>query len=129
MVEIAESAFEANEAIKSIVIPATVKEIGAYAFYDCTSLTNATILGKDTVIGEVALGYYYISRREDGVVEGFTIYGYEGSTAEEYANTDDEITFVALTEEDEECPHNGGIANCQEQAVCDLCGEYYGDVD
>ena len=129
VVEIAESAFEANEAIKSIVIPATVKEIGAYAFYDCTSLTNVTILGKDTVIGEVALGYYYISRREDGVVEGFTIYGYEGSTAEEYANTDDEITFVALTEEDEECPHNGGIANCQEQAVCDLCGEYYGDVD
>ena len=129
VVEIAESAFEANEDIKSVVIPATVKTIGDYAFYDCTSLVSVTVLGKDTEIGEIALGYYYISRREDGVVEGFTIYGYEGSTAEEYANTDDEIMFVALAEEDEECPHDGGIANCQEQAVCDLCGESYGDVD
>ena len=94
VVEIAESAFEGNETIISIVIPATVEIIGDYAFYDCTSLIAVTVLGKDTEIGEIALGYYYISRREDGVVEGFTIYGYEGSTAEEYASMEDEITFV-----------------------------------
>ena len=128
VVEIAESAFEGNETITSIVIPETVEIIGDYAFYDCTSLVSVTVLGKETTIGEIALGYYYISRREDGVVEGFTIYGYEGSTAEEYASIEDEITFVVL-EEEEECTHKGGTANCVDKAVCELCGESYGDVD
>lgn len=101
VVEIAESAFEANEEITSVVIPETVKIIGAYAFYDCMSLTNVTIYSTDAEIGEVALGYYYISRREDGIVEGFTIHGYAGSTAEAYAADSDEITFVVITEEEE----------------------------
>lgn len=128
VVEIAIEAFLGQVDITSVTIPETVEKIGEAAFYDCTSLTDVTILSRDTVIDAVALGYYYASRREH-IVEGFTIYGYEGSTAEDYANTEDEITFIALEEDDEECSHDGGTANCQEQAVCDLCGECYGDID
>ena len=130
VVEIAESAFEAVEGIKSVVIPATVKTIGDYAFYDCLDLTSVTVLGKETTIGEIALGYYYISRKEDGVVEEFTIHGYEGSTAEGYANTNEGIIFVALPEgEEPECPHEGGTATCENKAKCTLCGEEYGELN
>lgn len=101
VVEIAEFAFEANDNVTSVVIPDTVKVIGDYAFYDCHELTEVTIYSKDVVFGECSLGYYYISKREDGIVEGFTIYGYAGSTAEEYASTVDEITFVEIKEEEE----------------------------
>lgn len=101
VVEIAESAFETNENITSVVIPETVKVIGAYAFYDCLALTDVTIYSKDAVLGECSLGYYYISRKEDGIVEGFTIKGYADSTAEAYAATSDEITFVEIEEKDE----------------------------
>lgn len=101
VVGIAESAFEANTEITSVVIPETVKTIGDYAFYDCTALTDVTIYSTDVVIGEVALGYYYISRKENGIVEGFTINGYAGSSAETYAATSEEITFVAIAEEEE----------------------------
>ena len=128
VVEIAMEAFLGQEAISSVTIPETVKKIGEAAFYDCTSLTEVTVLSKDAVIDAVALGYYYASRKEH-IVEGFTIYGYEGSTAETYATENEGITFVVLEEEAEECIHNGGIANCQEQAVCDLCGKGYGDID
>ena len=101
VVGIAASAFEANTEITSVVIPETVKTIGDYAFYDCTALTDVTIYSTDVEIGEVALGYYYISRREDGIVEGFTIHGYAGSTAEAYAADSEEITFVVMEEKDE----------------------------
>lgn len=128
VVEIGESAFEGNKKVKSVSIPATVKAIGDYAFYDCTSLTGITVLGKNTTIGELALGYYYISRKENGVVEGFTIYGHKGSTAENYAKGDVEITFVALAE-DKPCTHKGGTANCVDKKICTLCGKEYGSVD
>lgn len=128
VVEIAMEAFLGQEAITGVTIPETVKKIGEAAFYDCTSLTEVTVLSKDVVIDAVALGYYYVSRKEH-IVEGFTIYGYEGSTAETYAAENEGVSFVALEEEEEECTHKGGTANCVDKAVCDLCGEYYGDVD
>ena len=126
VVAIAAEAFVENTEITSVVIPETVKEIGEAAFYDCTSLTEVTVLSEDAEIGEVALGYYYISRREDGVVEGFTIKGYPGSTAEDYADAEPEITFVAL---DKPCEHTGGEATCKDQAICTKCEQPYGKLD
>ena len=128
VIGVGESAFEGNEEITSITIPKSVKTIGEYAFYDCISLTEVTILGKDTVIGEKALGYYYISRREDGITEGFTIYGYKDSTAQDYALSEDDFIFVMLNEETE-CRHSGGTATCVEKAICEKCGEEYGELD
>lgn len=54
-----------------------------------------------------------------------TLYGYKNSSAEAYA-TANGITFVAI---DEECTHKGGTATCIEKAICDNCGEEYGDID
>ena len=126
VVGIDEFAFKSKNFIKSVVIPATVKSIGAGAFYDCDALTSATIYGKTTTIGEKALGYYYISKNEDGVVENFTIYGRKGSKAQKYAERDKRITFVTLSGE---CEHLGGEANCVDKAICTLCGEAYGEID
>lgn len=110
---IAESAFETNKNIKSIVLPQTVTYIGDYAFYDCNSLEKVTILSSDITIGELALGYYYVSRKENGVVEGFTIVGHSGSMSEEYSAQDEKISFVAL-------PIKGDFNNDGEVDVLDL---------
>lgn len=99
VVEIGMEAFLENETITKVTIPESVKKIGEAAFYDCTSLTEVIVLSKDVEIEDVALGYYYASRKEQ-IVDGFTIYGYEGSTAEDYAASSDEITFVAIQEEE-----------------------------
>ncbi len=152
VVGIAESAFEGNESLKSVVIPATVEYVEDYAFYDCTSLTSITVLGPETQIGEEAFGYYYISRTKDGIVEGVTIYGYQESTAEVYADTEDKIAFVPLEEQHthdysvlqsddfyhwykctscdattEKEAHSGGTATCTEKAKCYFCGKEYGN--
>ena len=125
VVEIATEAFIGQETITSVVIPETVTTIGEAAFYDCLALTDVTVLSREAAIGEVAFGYYYASRKEY-VVEGFTINGYTGSTAEAYAAADDEITFVALAEG---CAHTGGEATCKDKAVCTACGASYGTVN
>ena len=123
---IADDAFADNNSIISVIIPETVTTIGAGAFYNCLSLTEVTVLSENATIGEVALGYYYISRTQDGIIEGFTIKGYEGSTAETYAAAVEDITFVALPKP---CKHSGGEATCKDLAVCENCGESYGELD
>lgn len=163
---IADYAFEGNKNITFVTIPETVKEIGEGAFYDCTELKEATVLGKDTIIGDVALGYYYISRNKDGVNEGFVIKGHKNSTAETYASAEEKISFTGIDEcnhlnahpgegkeptcivpgltvgffcpdcnswltPQEEIPalgHKGGIATCSSKAVCEVCGEEYGEL-
>ena len=92
---IGEGAFEGCETLETVDIPATVTSIGDYAFYDCTNLKCATVRNAEAQLGEISLGYYYIRRGEDGLVEGFVLEGYEGSTAQEYALTEG-ITFSAL---------------------------------
>ena len=95
-VSIEECAFETNTNITKVTIPETVTSIGDYAFYDCTSLTDVVIYSKNITIGEFALGYYYISRKENGVVDGFTLTGYPGTEVEAYASAEEKITFVSL---------------------------------
>ena len=123
--EIAAEAFLGQETITNVVIPETVTTIGEAAFYDCIALTEVTILSRGVAIGDVALGYYYASRKEH-VVEGFTINGYAGSTAEEYAATDEQIAFIAIAEE---CSHSGGDATCKDKAICEKCNAPYGEVN
>lgn len=94
VVSISESAFEANTDITKIVIPASVTSIGDFAFYDCTALLDITVMG-DPAIGELALGYYFISRREDGIVEGVILNGWTGGKLSTYA-TDNGLSFVGL---------------------------------
>ena len=95
---IGESAFETCELLTAVDIPATVTSIGDYAFYDCTALMRATVRNANTQLGELSFGYHYISRKEDGLVEGFVLEGYEDSTAQAYAEAE-KITFSVLAEE------------------------------
>lgn len=78
-------AFEDCKSLKSITLPASVNSIWFSAFVNCTSLTSATIMNPNCEIydapetfsnGTNELGYYFNG----------TISGYEGSTAQKYAN-------------------------------------------
>ncbi len=117
--EIGDSAFEGNKVITSVIIPECVKKIGDYAFYDCDNLKEATVLGKDTVIGEKALGYHYVSRKEDGVNEGFVIKGYGNSLVKAYAEGDENIAFSEIQEE---CTHKNARSGKGKEPTCFVPG-------
>ncbi len=76
--------------LSSVTIPDSVTYIGSSAFENCPNLTSVFIPNSVTSIGTRAFGY-----NNDNVVDGFTISGYKGSTAETYANSNN-IPFVAI---------------------------------
>ena len=88
-------AFDGCCSLTEVILPKSLEILGEYAFYDCTLLKAVSILNPETEIGDIALGYYYISRREDGIVEGFTIKGNRNSTAQTYAQ-ENEVVFVDI---------------------------------
>ena len=92
---ISESAFESNTDIKSLVLPETLRSVENFAFYNCTSLKSVKVLSKNVTIGERVFGYYYITRGNDGKVEGFKLTGYRDTTSEIYA-TENDIDFKLL---------------------------------
>ena len=78
---------EANNILSGeYTVRGDTKAIAGYAFYMCTALTSITIPNSVTSIGEYA--FYDCTLLT-------TIYGYTGSYAETYANTNG-YTFVAL---------------------------------
>ena len=99
VVEIAENTFSNNTAIKSVVIPDSVKTVGAYAFYGCTNLESATIPSSVTAI-KAATFYGCTNLKEITIpasvtkiaanafngCENLTIKAETGSYAETYAN-------------------------------------------
>ena len=97
---IAGYAFFGCTGLTNVTIPDSVTSIGSYAFDGCTGLTRVTIPDSVTSIDYSAFGYYtdYIWKRP---VDGFTIYGYEDSEAENYAK-ENEFTFVPLKSKTDE---------------------------
>ena len=65
--------------------------IGSHALYGCSLLSAVTIASSVTKIGDKALGYGSNSEK----IDGFTIYGYEDSAAQRYAE-DHHFRFVSL---------------------------------
>lgn len=65
--------------LKDIILPEGMYEIGDYSFYGC-EFTEVTIPESVFTIGEKAFGY-----NGDGKIEGFTVKGKAGTTAEWYA--------------------------------------------
>ena len=100
---IADGAFGNNTNITSVYIPSTVKTVGANAFNGCsslvqvtfseglesvgeyafadTALTSVTLPASLNSIGEKAFGCY----NQNKFVEGFTVYAFKGTAAEDYA--------------------------------------------
>jgi uncharacterized protein YkwD len=87
-----------NTPLSSISISNSVTSIGDYAFYDCDNLCSITIPESVAVIGDSAFGacsYLYaitilnpdckIQGMDLGINYKTVIYGYAGSTAEDYA--------------------------------------------
>lgn len=73
--------------LTGIEIPANTSFIGFAAFMSCLSLESITIRNPQCEISENAILEF----------DNLTIYGYEGSTAQEYAENND-INFVALSD-------------------------------
>jgi hypothetical protein len=94
---IGNGAFEYCTNLASITIPDKVTTIEDDTFYNCSNLKSATIPSGVTNIGECGFGYYYDSDFNYNQIEGFTIYGYTGSTADEYANSKG-FAFISLGE-------------------------------
>ena len=88
-------AFYGCASLTSVTIPDGVTSIGNYAFKNCTSLTSVTIPASVASIGEEAFGYAYNAEWELEKIPDFTISGYKGTAAEQYAN-DNGFTFIAL---------------------------------
>ena len=81
-------AFSGCNKLTSVNIPESVTYIGVRAFENCPNLNSVIIPNSVTSIGTRTFGYY-----NDNIVDGFTITGHKGSTAENYANSNG-ITFI-----------------------------------
>ena len=77
------SAFEGCTSLSEVIFNEGLKSIGRYAFLN-TALTSVVLPASVTVIEEDSLGYTGEWGDTDQV-EGFTIYGYTNTGAEEYA--------------------------------------------
>lgn len=89
-----DDAFSNCRSLTSINIPDSVKHIGEYTFEYCTSLTSIAIPKSVEYIGYRSLGYV----NDELKVEGFKIYGYKNTAAEEYA-LNYGFEFINLAEE------------------------------
>nr|WP_316620553.1 leucine-rich repeat protein [uncultured Ruminococcus sp.] len=128
---IGDYAFNYCTGLTSVTIPDSVTSIGYSAFCGGTGLTSVTIPDSVTSIGDYALGYYYSKSFQK--VDGFTIYGIQGSKAERYAKSNG-FKFIAG---EKICPHCYSLlfaaqvitfaATCTEDGErywqCDQCGE------
>lgn len=96
---IEDMAFLCCEELETLTIPSQVETIGEWAFCTCSSLTDVTILSRDVQLDGSALGYTgYDGFELDAPltpIEGMTIRGYAGSTAEQYAE-ENGFTFIPL---------------------------------
>ncbi len=83
---IGDSAFDSAANLETVELGEAVASIGDCAFYSAANLTKAVINSTDAAFGLAVF---------DGVSADFEIHGYNGSTAETYAN-ENSITFVSL---------------------------------
>jgi len=91
--EIGIAAFDSCSNLEEVMIPASVKEVGEYAFDWCEALKKVTVLSKNCCYGDE------MSLNVTGVFpESAVLYGYVGSTLQEYA-TKNNMNFVSIDNE------------------------------
>ncbi|MBQ3139425.1 MAG: leucine-rich repeat protein [Ruminococcus sp.] len=129
--EINGSAFEGCASLTSLILPETLTAIGTNAFAECTSLKtitiphNVTFIGNQAFVGCSSLESIVI-KNSKCVIESIvgkstlsttaTIYGYEGSTAQEYAEKYNR-TFIALDESPETAPVTTAVTTATKAAT------------
>lgn len=103
--QIDEYAFYDCKSLNTITIPSSVKSIGVLSFCGCTSLLEVSVPDSVKEIGINAFGYWdeeitwaVVDRHK---MEDFTLSGFAGSAAEQYAKEND-IPFTIITELPEE---------------------------
>ncbi len=91
---ISDGAFVDNTYIRKVFISDGIESIGEYAFYNCPNLSEVTVAGKNTTIGDRAFcfepfykdGQYWADTTVDD--DKITFYGYSGySDIKKFANT------------------------------------------
>ena len=102
--------FEINECVTSLVLPESLKSLFSN-MGEFVALEKLTVLNPVMDFDEYEFDTQVI------------IYGYPGSTAEAYASENGN-EFVLISG----CPHFGGEATCESRAICDLCGQEYGEL-
>jgi len=100
--KIAGTAFLDCEKITEIIIPENVEHIEAFAFSDCSNLEKVYVTSKNVEFGDIVftngVNVPTLDNPNGGYIFIGTIYGYENSTAQEYAENND-IAFEILDEE------------------------------
>ena len=86
--------------ITNVVLPDKLNSILSSAFQNCDNLKNITVPKNVTTIQDYALGYYYDEQSATyKKYDDFTISGYAGSKAQEYAEANG-IRFIELNEKE-----------------------------
>lgn len=82
--------------LKQVVIPDSVLSVIDEAFLNCKSMKSAVVAKSVSNIGKYALGYYESSDYSyPKKIDGFVIYGYKGTEAQSYAESNG-FEFVDL---------------------------------
>ena len=125
--------FDSCRSLEEIIIPENVSSISYGAFENCTSLKSITIKNPDCYIDKLFASFYRDTDEPTVKFEG-TIYGYDDSTAQDFA-VQNGYKFVSIgSNEKEKEPDYNTIEkndtwewyNCGDHV---LIVNYYGDTD
>ena len=95
LISIGASAFRNCENLGSVTLNEGLEQISVDAFVTCPKLKGVTVPPSVNYISSWALGYIMTGPRQYELVPDFTIYGYTGTSAEQYAFRNN-INFVSL---------------------------------
>ncbi len=127
--------FACCEKLTELTIPASVTSIGDSVFYSCSGLETVYYGGTEEQWNAIEINNYYnynndpiinvshVIINKDVVEPTCVTVGYEAGEycikCAEYVSGGTEIPIR----------HSGGVATCVALAICDVCGDAYGEID